>query len=199
MRVLKTGVYLALCVMVLGMCTGCRGARFIHAKAKVLSGIGNRDQLISLLTSNNLTAPEQSKADELRQDAVVFQAAREKDLEIYGDLNGPFTLHMLAVSQPSVISTFPLPVEIAVLTSGRQSPGETTRSGYAEMRFGSEGPVYTTDGGDGFFEFEVSAVYEDKGDKVASGTFTFIAHNKDDENDARRLCVMDGAYIARIK
>lgn len=200
MRIFRFVFVFLFCVFAAGVLPGCRsGARFIHAKAKVIQNIGNFSDAIELVRDQGLSGADQPKADQLRQGAVSFYADREKDLNIYGDTGGAFTLLMLAVSQPQSSSTFPLPVEMAVYTSSPHSKGETTRNGYAEIRFGEGGPVFITNKNEGFFEFTVSDIFEEKGDKIASGTFSFIARNKDDDADARRLCIMDGAYIARIK
>lgn len=181
--------------------TGCSGARFVTAKVKTIDidTVGDFNHLKNLVRDENLPAADESKADHLRENAQDFHAYREKDLEIQGDRNGQFTIYMLAQSGPSISSTFPLPVQMAIYTSTPHQKGERTGTGYAQISFGDEGPIYRTDLNDCFFEFEVSDIYQQNGDSIASGKFSLIARNKDDLQDKTRLMVMDGAFIARIK
>jgi hypothetical protein len=183
------------------MLTGCKGARFITAKVKSVeaSTLTNMDQVKYLMTTDVFPAPDQVKADQFRENTQTFYANKEKDFEVYGDTTGDLTVHMFAVSAPQATSTYPLPVEISLFTSSAHKVGQKTTHGYAEIRFGTDGPVYTTNLSDTFFQFELSAVYNENGDKIASGKFNCIARNKDDPTDTKRLIIMDGAYIARIK
>ncbi len=193
------GCFLVMVFMV-GTMTGCKGARFITAKVKSMEAadITNLDQLKYLMTTDTFPAPDQLKAEQLRENVQVFNAVKEKDFFLYGDPAGEFTIHLLAVSTEQPQSTYPLPVEISFFTSARHNVGQSTTNGYAEIRFGNDGPVYTTNLSDTFFQFEVSAIYNENGDKIAAGKFNFVARNKDDLTDTKRLVVMDGAYIARL-
>ena len=178
---------------------GCKPA-YVTAKTKVIDSMTNRDFMVALVQDkDDLSAPDKAKADTLRSGAFSFAADKEKDLSLFGGTSGPFTVLLVAESLNTVGNTFPNPTEITIQTSGRQHPGETTNSGFAEIRFGTAGPVYTTNLTDTFFEFHVADVYQNQGDWTASGTFNLIARNKDDQNDAKRLLVMDGAYITRVK
>ena len=106
---------------------------------------------------------------------------------------------MLVAESDNSSGNFPNPTEITIQTSARQRPGETTNNGYAEIRFGTSGQVYTTNLPDTFFEITVADVYQNEGELTASGTFNLIARNKDDQNDSQRLLVMDGAFITKVK
>ena len=192
----------ALALGVIGLAllaNGCKPS-YVTAKTTVLNDMPNRDFTVALVQdTSGLSAPDQEKARFLRERAFSFAANEEKDLNLYGTTSGPFTVLMVAESQNTSGNTFPNPTEITIQTSGRQHPGETTNSGFAEIRFGTAGPVYTTNLADTFFEFQVADVFRNEGDLNASGTFNLIARNKDDEDDTKRLLVMDGAYIARVK
>lgn len=183
--------------------SGC-GARFITAKTlEVTNATGlnpSNDPVALVRYPDNLPADQQVKAQELRDMSIEFFADREKDLNIYGDLDGSFTLFMFAVSAYPSSSTYPEPVEFAIYTSSPHTKGQKTQDGYAEIRFGGAEPVFTTDRpSDTFFEFEVSDIYMEEGKWIASGTFSMIAKNKNDNTDTRRLFVMDGAFITKIK
>ncbi len=191
---------LALCATTVWL-SGCKPT-YIKAKTRVIDAqsITNFEDLVLLVRDPDNAAPsERSRAESLRQGALAFSALRELDFSLYGDPNNPFTIFMLAVSQVGNGSTFPEPTELAIYTTAGHQQGETTRNGYADIRFGPEGPVYTTNLPDTFFEMTVSDVYENQGDRMASGTFSMIARNKDDQNDTQRLLVMDGAFITRVK
>lgn len=199
--------YLKFCLIVVGVIaasyifSACQNVRLITALVKTIdvANIADQNLLIQLIGNENLLPAEQAKADDLRNDTVRFGAVKEKDLEIYGDLGGDFTVYMLAVSKPSDTSTFPLPVEMAIYTTSAHKVGDSVTNGYAEIRFGDGGPTYTTNLADTYFKFKIASVSQENGDNIAVGTFSFIARNKDDAADTKRLIVMDGNFITRIK
>ena len=197
-------VFFALSLIAAACLTSGCGARFIHAKTLEVTdalGLNPSNDIVNLVRGgDDLPADQQGKARELRDMSTAFYADKEKDLSIYGDLNGQFTILMLAVSQNSPGSTYPTPTEFEILTSMPHSKGERTSNGHAEIRFGSGGPVFTTDKpSDTLFEIEISDIYQESGDWIASGSFSMIAKNKDDNADTRRLFVMDGAFITKVK
>ncbi len=181
--------------------SGCNSPRFITANVKTISmdNVPDFSHLVTLVQDAGLSAADDAQAANLRQNTQLFAAQSEKDLDVSGDRHGDFTIHMLAVSSPATSSTFPLPVEMVIDTTSPHHKGQQTTNGFAEIRFGTGGPVYRTDLNNCFFEFEVSDVYNENGDDIASGKFSFIARNKDNLQDKTRLLVMDGAFIARIQ
>ena len=177
---------------------GCKPA-YVTAKTLLINSMPNRDQSVALVRdADDLSAPDKDKARHLREQAFSFTAQKEKDFSLYGGPTGPFTLLLVAESD-NASGNFPNPTEITIQTSARQRPGETTNNGYAEIRFGTSGQVYTTNLPDTFFEITVADVYQNEGELTASGTFNLIARNKDDQNDSQRLLVMDGAFITKVK
>lgn len=199
---LRRGLWIAgvLGVMALSV-SGCKTARLVSAKTALVRA----DRTFSigdtgiLHESADYAGRGVQDAAQLRHEATAFMAEREKDLTIYGPAQGPFKIYLLAVSQNQPDSTFPKPTEFAIFTTSDHRRGETTHSGYAEIRFGSAGPVYTTDIPGGYFELQVSDVFQEEGDTIASGTFSMIAKNKNDAHDTNRLFVLDGAFITRVK
>ena len=190
---------LVLGILGLALLSGCKPT-FVTANTKVINSMPNRDLTVSLVQDKeDLHPAEKVKADQLRQGTFSFAAVDEKDFSLFGSPQGPFTVLLLAESNNGSGDTFPNPTEITIQTSGQQSPGQTITAGFAEIKFGAQGPVYTTNLADTFFEFGVADIFQREGDQTASGSFSLIARNKNDSSDARRLLVMDGAYIVRVK
>ncbi len=187
--------------MLLGSAVGCKSPQLVSAKTALVPAsrtfsVGDTGILHE---SSDYAGRGVDDAQQLRQQAKEFSAARQKDLTLYGPKSGPFKIYLLAESQNQPGSTFPEPTEFAIFTTSEHRPGETTQHGYAEIRFGAAGPTYSTDLPGGYFELTVSDVYEQEGDTIASGNFSMIAKNKNDQQDTNRLFVMDGAFITRVK
>jgi hypothetical protein len=183
--------------------SGC-GARFIHAKTVEVSNafcLHPANDPVGLVRGDeSLPIDQQVKAQELRDMSTEFYAEKEKDLDIFGDLDAQFTIRMLAVSKNQNVSTYPTPTEFQIVTSSPHSKGETTQNGSVEIRFGNSSKVFTTDRPTGtFFELEISDIYQERGDWMASGIFSMIARNKNDSADTTRFFVMDGAFVTKIR
>jgi hypothetical protein len=152
---------------------------------------------VEWVRDDGLDAVEAAHAAALRANAFEFWAQDRMDVDVTFTSTDMVRVDLLAESINSSGSTYPDPTEIVIQTTTPHRIGQTTNDGLAEIRFGAGGPVFTTQGPDTFFEFEVSSVYEDGGENVASGTFSLIARNRDDASDLRRILVMDGAFILR--
>lgn len=194
--------FLMLVAVPVVMLSGCKAN--ITATTYNVENINDFDQtkVVTTLGWPDLQgSPESSAyAQMIRNTGEKFKAEKEMDVKVYGDHTDGMTVLMLAESLNVNQDKFPQPTEILIETQSRHKVGEKTSNGRMEVRFGLQGPVFTSQAPGGLtrFELTITSLEHKNGERWITGFYQGFLRNKDNEEDNRALFVVNGVINQRV-